>query len=101
MKISIASVSAAISAIVGILTIGGMILEARDKILDEVREVRSEIAKTRFALVTEMQWVSDDLEYEIKVIKDKGNLVPRYLVERKRRINELLEDLKDNEKDTD
>ena len=101
MKISIAQVSSALAALVSIITIVGFVFQAKEEIVDEVRQVRAEVAKTRATLITEMQWVADDIEYETKQIIEKGEIVPRYLVERKRRINELLEDLKSNEKDTD
>ena len=97
MKFSITQVSAALAAVVSLITIVGFVIDARDEILDEVRQVRSEVAKTRFALVIEIQWVADDIEYEIKQMREKGEEPPRYLIERQKRNKELLEDLKNVE----
>ena len=66
-----------------------------------IGELRSEVAKNRWVMITSMQREADDIEFKIEQLKESGQDVPRYLKEKFKQITRTIEDLKDVEKDSD
>lgn len=60
-------------------------------------QVITEIAANRSVLISIMQNEADDLEFEIMNLEANDQTVPRYMLEKFRRITREIEELKENE----
>ncbi len=62
-----------------------------------IKEMRVEVAKTRNAMISNMQRAADDIEFEIKTLEDEGKPVPRFQLEKFKQITRDIEKLKSDE----
>jgi len=59
-----------------------------------ITETRYEIVKNRTAMIYAMERDVDDLEYEISILRESSEDIPRYLFEKKNQLRRDIDNLK-------
>jgi hypothetical protein len=62
-----------------------------------INEMRLEVTKNRAVMILNMQRDADDLEFQMLEIKDVGNKVPRYIIEKHTEIIRQIKNLQATE----
>jgi len=67
--------------------------ELQDVKNEIIGEMRREVARNRSILIGSLQRSADDIEFQISEYENNKKPVPRFLIEKNKQLNRLVEDL--------